>query len=294
MSKKVKVLVIENNPNIEALQSVTYENLLVIATLASVKLHCNYVVTDYSLLKHSKGNRSGINNQRLNTFIVKMSDGFFHADMCLIQVDRNGNIVEGHHRFEIMKLYGIPVKITIVEPKSVAEISDYNSGMNPHWDVVEGTDSASTVGGVTATYIKELRSDLMEKNFLSPKKFMPNELFGVLTKNTKCFSGKKYAPTVRDWLSADEMFGELNTPEFRKNIKNYAKFKRFIRGERDAYKIAKKVMDLHFDKTIDFNLPVLLDALQYSDFELTKVNAKTVEARAMYLYNKEVRNAKTA
>jgi len=266
------------------------ENLMVIASLLGVKLNYNYLITDYSLLTPTIGNRGGKKNPRIRYYVNLIKAGKFFYDLSVICVTITGRIVEGHHRFEALKLMNKPILIRIVADRNLTEISTFNSGMNTKWKPEETFDSAKTTGAAVAKALDDLRIALCEKNKIKKNQLTACEMYGILVKNTKHFSSGKNAPTVEMW-TAPTLESLASKKEFKKNIALYTKMKGELKSIRDAYKISKVVMDLHFDSKVNFDLESFSTILSYDGFVLPEYNVKTITAKAMSMYQKQMKLA---
>ena len=265
----------------------TMTNLTAIADLRNVKLFYCYVITvaNYSLIKPTRGNRGGLDNKRVLFYVNLIKNGKFDFDLSLIQVDPDGNIVEGHHRFQALMLCEKDIVIRIVPQKNLGQICNFNSGMNPKWKPEEAFNSADTAGAKVLPILKDLKADVCTKHKISENKLSACEIYGILVKDTKHFSSGKNSPTIDMWLN-NSLFLSAKKKDFKKDLYNYGKMKYELKNMRDAYKIAKAVMDLHFDTTIDFDLSTFCNILSYDGFVLDKYNTNTIRAKAISMYTK--------
>jgi hypothetical protein len=269
----------------------TFENLIVIASLVGVKLNYNYVITDYSLLKPTNGNRGGLRNKRVKAYVDLINAGKFDFDLSTILVDIDGNIIEGHHRFEALKICGEPVQIKIVVKKTLSEIARFNA-MKTNWVSGEFFDAGVTVQSPLSLYIRDLLADVLEKCKLDYKKFTTNEMYGLLVKSTKHFSGKN-APDLDMWENST-LLPVAKKREYKNVVFLYGKLKSEFKNNRDSYKICKAVTDMHFDSKIDFDLETFCEALQYDSFILDQYKSKQIKAKAMSMYAKQLKYKKAA
>lgn len=271
--------------------TMSFENLIIIASLVNVKVNYNYIVTDYSILKHTEGNRGGIEKKRVAYYVKLIKTGKFNFDLNVISVDIHGFIVEGHHRFEALKQLDYPVLIKIVKPQSLADISNFNSGLSSKWKAEQTFASAlSEKNGAnikTLTLIDELRNDMLKKFNLPSSKLSTCELFGIAMKNTKHFGSGLHAPTVSMWQGHEIAFA-VAKKDFKKLLNSYARLKDLLRSNRDAYKIAKVVMNLHFSDT-DFNVDIFNINLSFEGFILNEYNVETITKKALSMYNKQMK-----
>ena len=269
------------------------ENLLTISNFNNVKLNHNYVVEDLSILTATKGNRGGKDNKRIKHYVNLIKQGKFDFDYNLITVDPDGNIIEGHNRVEACIITGHSVVVRICKPKSIVEISNINSGLNPNWRPEQAFNSAKDVEVPAVIILDEFRDRILEHNSIDKKKFSPNELYAILVQKTKHMSSGKNAPTIEMWMNP-ELNKLVNKHEFKRTARLYGQMKREFRNNRDAYKICKSVMDLHYDNKIDFDVHVFFRAVQSEGFILDLYNAETIKTKAVAMYNKEVRKMKLA
>lgn len=280
-----------------ALQEVlrSMENLISISNFDYVKLNYNYFVAheNLSILTPTKGNRGGKDNKRINYYVNLIRKNKFDFDYNLITVDSQGNIIEGHNRVEACKITGNGVVVRICKPKSIVNISNINSGLNPNWRPEQSFNSAKDINTPAVLMLDEFRDNLLEANGIDKSKFSPNELYGILVKNTKHFGSGKNAPTIEMWIEP-ELNGLVNKNEFKRTARIYVQMKREFRNNRDAYKICKHTMDLHFDCKIDFDIFTFYKGVQTEGFILDVYNAETIKTKALAMYNKEVKKIKLA
>jgi hypothetical protein len=264
------------------------KNLMIIASLIGVKLNYNYLITDYSLLTPTIGNRGGISNPRVKQFVNLIKAKKFYFDLSSICVTPSGRIVEGHHRFEALKLMKLPVSIRIVDEKNLTDISTFNSCMNTKWQSEETFGASITAGSVVAKMLNELRLNLCERFKIKKNQLSACEMYGILVKSTRHFSSGKNAPTVEMW-TAPALEVLAGKREFKKNIVLYARMKNELKSIRDAYKISKVVMDLYFNDEVNFDLESFCTILSYDGFILPEYNVKTITAKAMSMYLKQMK-----
>ena len=269
------------------------KNLITIANFENVKLNHNYFVEDLSILKATKGNRGGKDTRRIKHYVNLIKTGKFDFEYNLITVDINGKIIEGHNRVDAFIITGHGTAVRICEPKTVIDISNINSGLNPNWRPEQSFNSAKDINTPVAIYLDEFRDNLIEVNNINKNKFNPSEMYGLLMKKTKHFGSGKNSPTIEMWTNP-KLFNIAKKVEFKRIARLYVQMKREFRNNRDAYKICKGVMDLHFDIKIDFELNVFYKAIQSDGFVLDVYNAKTIKEKAYAMYNKEVKRNRLA
>ena len=271
------------------------DNLLTISNFDNVKLNYNYFISHENLhiLKPTIGNRGGKDNKRINYYAKLMKKGKFDFDFNLVTVDCQGNIIEGHNRVDACKITGNGVVVRICKPKTIVDISNINSGLNPNWRPEQAFNSAKDVNTPAVIMLDEFRDGLLEANGIDKSKFSPSELYAILVKNTKHMSSGKNSPTIEMWIKP-ELNGLVNKNEFKRTARIYAQMKREFRNNRDAYKICKVVMDLHYDDKIDFDVFTFYKAVQSEGFILDVYNAETIRTKALVMYNKEVKRMKLA
>jgi len=268
-------------------------NLLTISNFDNVKLNYNYVVEDLSILKATKGNRGGKDNKRIKHYVKLIKAGKFDFDYNLITVDTEGNIIEGHNRVEACIITGNAVTVRICEPKNIIQISNINSGLNPNWRPEQAFNSVKDIDVPAVVILDEFRDSILEYNCIDKKKFSPSELYAILVKNTKHMSSGKNAPTIEMWMDA-ELNKLVNKHEFKRTAKLYGQMKREFRNNRDAYKICKGVMDLHYDNKSDFDVFIFIKAVQFEGFILEIYNTETIKTKAVAMYNKELKRIRVA
>lgn len=271
------------------------ENLLTISNFDNVKLNHNYFIEhkNLSILKATKGNRGGKDNRRIKHYVNLIKAGKFDFDYNLITCDSEGNTIEGHNRVDACIITGHGVVVRICKPKSVIDISNINSGLNPNWRPEQSFNSAKDIDVPVAIYLDEFRDKLLEINGIDKKKFSPSEMYGLLMKRTKHFGSGKNSPTIEMWTNP-KLMPMAKRAEFKRTARLYVQMKREFRNNRDSYKICKSVMDMHFDVQIDFDLTIFYSAVQSEGFVLDLYNASTIRTKAFTMYNKEVKRNRLA
>lgn len=269
------------------------KNLKEVSTLKKVKLNCNYFTYNYDLIKPREGNRAGLENKRVKFYDKCIQQETFNFNYCLIQVDKDGDLGDGTHRFEALKKNNLPIRFTVVDKIDLNEISEYNSGMNSKWTPEGSFGSAFTGGSKVASNLSEMRDKLLQKYNLIVKKISAPEMYGILVKNTKYFSSGLNAPTRRMYFDK-KLVSKSNGKEFKKTLDLYASMKKELKSNRDAYKVCKVVMDLHFNVQVAFDLSTFCDILNDQGFVLPKTapyNVPNIKAKVLAMYKKQIKIA---
>jgi len=271
------------------------KNLLTISNFDNVKLNHNYFIEhkNLSILTPTKGNRGGKDNRRIKHYVKLIKEGKFDFDYNLITVDNIGTTIEGHNRVIACEITGHGVVVRICEPKTIVEISNINSGLNPNWRPEQSFGSAKDIDVPAVIILDEFRDKLLEASGIDKSKFSAPEMYGLLVKKTKHMGSGKNAPTIEMWMNP-ELNSLIKKMDFKRTTRIYVQMKREFRNNRDAYKICKTVMDLHYSTKTDFDIFTFYKALQFEGFILEIYNAENIRMKALAMYNKEVKRMKLA
>lgn len=266
------------------------KNLEIVSDLSNVRINYNYVTTNHKILKEKEGNRAGLENKRVKQILKLIDTDKFDPVLGIVRAQKDGYIVDGTHTVAALEIRNRPVVFMVVEDKDLNETAEYNSGINTKWDSEAQFGSALTGASPIAVSLNQLRDLLVQKHKMEIKKISASEMYGILVKNTKHFGSGQQSPTRRMWFNMDLM-KKVKSREFKKNMSCYAQMKSDLRHLRDAYKICKGVMDLHFDEKIDFNVEVFSENLSFEGFALKVYNMENIKAKAIAMYKKQVKLA---
>jgi len=273
-----------------------YANLMVLGGKNAIKVNHNYVIENHDLIKPTLGNRGGLDNKRVMFFITLIKMGKFDFDLSTIYIDKNFNIVDGHHRVEAFKKLGLPFVVRIVEEKTLSEISVFNSGLKSNWTAEEHFNGAKTSGFKLALFLDEIREVAITKHLIKKNKLSASEMFGLLIGNTKSFGGGKFAPTITDYT--DDLLPKAKKSQYKRLVMDYAKMKHELKNIRDAYKIGKYTIAMHFDPKVDFDFHVFVNSLVFEGITLntgeSNYTAKNIPPKVLAIYKAGLRAKKAA
>jgi hypothetical protein len=228
------------------------------------------VTTNYDLFKMRDGNRDGIQSKRVKSFLKKIDANRFYPILGAIFVDKNFVIVDGHHRFEALKLRGKAVVFMVVENYDLNEIADYNSSMSSSWKNDDNFSSALYDKAELAVVLAELKAELVEKYGLTDQKINVGDMYGILTENIKYF-GSGVNTVTRDMYFNKELADKARTIGYQSTLDIYASLKRRWIDSDKAYKAVKVVMECTFKgnkKATNFSLDTFYKNLQTTSFNM--------------------------
>ncbi len=275
-----------------------YSTLKRIVTLIGVKLYHNYVITkeNYHLLKTLEHNRGGEDVSRWKNYVKAYKKGKFNFDLVTFNVGIDGTVYEGNHKLIALMHLGEDIKISIVPPQKIEDIADFNSSPNSKWKPEQQFGTAISMGSKTAILMNVLKVNALNAYHLKPNQLSAPEMYGLLIKNTKSFSSGQFAPTLRDFNNTS-LTGVAASDEYEQLVMKYAEMKYHLKNFERAYKIAKTVMELHFDETEDFDVYVFVEALKTQPLVFkanVKVTIEVIKEVVKKLYRNEVKFQKAA
>lgn len=259
-------------------------NVNYIADLSNAEENVLYFTDNYKLFKERRGNRGGIQTNRIKYYEDKIRKREFYAVLGHIFITPDGRIVDGHHRFLALKNTQSPVYFMVVNDVDLNMIADFNSGPNSKWRSNDNFRSALTDKAVLAVKMNDLRDNLTSKFGLDEKKISAPEMYGILVKDVKHFGSGKHTPTRAMYFN-DLLAKAVNSREFAKNLRLFAFMKNELKNVRDAYKIGKEVMNLAFTSP-NFDLEHFCNNLAIEGFILDVYKVPQIREKALAIHNK--------
>ena len=266
------------------------KNLNSVNSLKKVRINHNYTTTNHKILKVKEGNRAGVEDKRVKAILKLIDADKFDPIMGIVRAQKNGEIVDGSHTFTALETRNKEVAFMVVEDKDLNETSEYNSGINTKWSAESHFGSALTGNAPVAVSVNALRDTLIQKFNITAKKLTASEMYGILVKCTKHFGSGQKSPTRAMWFNTSLM-AKVKSREFKKDMKFYAQMKADLKNVRDAYKVCKTVMDLHFNEDVDFDVEAFCTSLSIKGFALKEYNVPNIKAEALSMYRRQIKKA---
>lgn len=232
------------------------------ASIMGLEAHKLYASRSYSSFNIDVVNRNGIDVKRVKYFIEQFQNGTFVYVLGTSYVNRvqdeNGKTKlvfrDGVHKAIAQMLLGLPVVYMILnETVSADMMAHFNSSVNPKWSVNDHFSSALTGGYSLAIEFDKIINNAVNQYGLAVSKIKPSELYGLIKQNTKHFGGGMAAPKRSDYNS-NTLAEQTKSEQFKDLLDAFIRIKIAFKHDRDCYKISKETFNLHFNKTMSFNL----------------------------------------
>jgi len=210
-----------------------------------------YSTTNFKMFKTFKFNRgcdNGIEPKRLNEFIklyialiknlpeLQYLTGIIH-----VYVNLKGFVVDGHHKLELHKLYGIPVNFVILAEKKfnegtdieiMAAIANFNAKTSK-WDGVAHFKTALQFREPLALAIRELKAIYETKYGFKKNLLTPSRIFVLLTEERKGLSSQ--SKNVEDYCKS-ELVEVMSTNKFKNEFDFVCAVLKYVTDWNKTYK----------------------------------------------------------
>ena len=194
-----------------------------------------YETYDYEKFKPLKENRGhiltgGIKKRKLDTYLKLIEDGEFIADLGTIKVNKDLQIIDGHHRLEALKRHNLPVRYEIIKHENFNEStrrvylnSVYKTNaQNTAWKIEEMFQAAVANKAPLAVLI-----DAAIKKYQN--NFNWSEVIAILTEDEKLFAGgQREKPNILTFEDK-ALVERFNSPEFLLELKYFVKLNEKVR-----------------------------------------------------------------
>ncbi len=266
------------------------ENLTEIKTkqeLNEIKLNYRYYTYNYSLLKRMKGNRGG--NEKIDRIVKKIDAGSFDYDFAKIVIDKNGITCEGNCTTFALKERKMPIVFNVGRTKTLEEVAEFNDGTTKAWRPKEHFDAVIEIENPAALKLDEIRDKVnTDYNLSKIRGLSSGQLMSCVTENFKYLNGGKNAPRIQDFT--DNLLNKINDEAIHR-IKQVARMKRimYFCGYESPHHVIKYILPLHFDKNIDFDIEVFVDAIEKERFTFDEPKKKSIQKEALKVYYKHVK-----
>jgi len=232
------------------------------SSVMGLEAHKLYSSKNYSSFNIDAVNRNGIDVKRVKYFIEQFQNGTFVYVLGTSYVNRikddNGKTKlvfrDGVHKAIAQMLLGLPIVYMILNEEVSADMmAHFNSSVNPKWSVSDHFSSALAGGYSLAIEFDKIINNAVNNYGLAVNKIKPSELFGLVKQSTKHFGGGMLAPQRGDYNS-DTMAEQTKSEQFKDLLDAFIRIKIALKYDRDCYKVTKETFNLHFNKTMSFNL----------------------------------------
>lgn len=245
----------------------------VIKSVKNAPFHVACITTDYTLFKERKGNRDGLQEDRVKNFIKKIEANCFYPILGMIFIDKDGIIIDGHHRFNALKRTNKPVVFMVLsEELTLNEVSDFNTNKSSSWKNKDNFGSACDTGAELALQLNKLRIGLVSKyskDGITAKEINIGDMYAILTQDSKYFGGG-YKSITRKMFEDNTYLDVSQTIEYAEKLEMYTKIKATLINAQKRYKITKVVMQCTFPenmKVVNFSLNHFIENLTAFNFK---------------------------
>jgi len=198
-----------------------------IDNLVDGKVDKIYSTTNYDMFKtldYNRGEDKGIDTARLAKFKAIVEAGKFFFSWINVVINQAGIIIDGHHRFTMLKFLGLPVNFIITpEPEFnstvmvelLGAIARLNA-IDSKWNGTAHFNAAVKCGVQLAIEIKKVKVELDEEFGIDGKQITGGRIFTLLTENKKGLQSKLVSVEQYD---NDLLIEVLNSAKFKAEIR---------------------------------------------------------------------------
>lgn len=240
------------------------ENLSVVNTVRDfkkIKVNHNCVIyPDNDFVYLNENNRGGrIDRKKINNFKKIILENRYYAQLANISIDRNGMISEGTNKTIALFETGNPIVAKVCYPKTIEQISFFNSGFNTKWKVWETFMSTRNEGVEAALIADKKRDKVLKKYDLRQSQLSYAQLYGIAVEDVRFFSGGKNVPTMFDYKDPS-FLRKVKSRRFNYSLDLFAKLTKLLERKgtggkvNRGYKAIKEMMRLHFERSDWFYL----------------------------------------
>lgn len=250
---------------LEKLKNPAFENLTILTCeddLKHILANLSYVCLNLKIFKGNPANRGGVLIPANVTKISNLLDsGEFMHDMSELRVAiGTWEYVDGHNRNFVFDRENEPCVVKFVYPKTIEDISNYNSAVDSRWSETSGFNAAYVSGKPTAIAINKIRHELLAKHDMKKGELPTAELYAIAKKNHRFMNGGKWNPKVGDYN--ENLVERIQSLEYVSFVDKYAKTKKHLDGIHEKKRICKFVMAMHFNETSAFNFEIFFEGFK--------------------------------
>lgn len=244
------------------------------AQIIGLEPHKLYSTKNYSMFNIDEVNRNGIDVKRVKYFIEQFQNGTFVYVLGTSYVNRvydeNGKVKlvfrDGVHKAIAQMLLGLPIVYMILTQEVSADMmAHFNSSVNPKWSANDHFSSAFKGGYPLAIEFNKIISETVLKHKIPLGKIKPTELYGLIKQDVKYFGAGMHSPK-RNNYNSQTLAEQTKSEQFKDLLDSFIRIKVRFAKERDCYKITKEVFNLHFNKTMSFNLTRFVRNVEQQEF----------------------------
>lgn len=215
-----------------------------------------YQTTDYTKfkpMKHNRGatNDSGTQRTKTNNILRLIADGKWVAELGLVKVNKDFEVIDGHHTLKALRTWKLPVRYIIIEDarfnettgrQKLGHVYDVNS-INPSWSMRAMYKSVLSAKAPLAVAIEALIIKYRET-------FEFNHILALLMKNEVIFTGARRANVTPQTFDDKKLLEYIETNEFDQEFKYFNELNQKFRisdkanlGFKATYAIIWRFMD---------------------------------------------------
>lgn len=186
-----------------------------------------YETYDHDKFKPMKQNRgttsdSGTKRPKLNSILRLIEKGKYVPEVGLIKVNKNLEIIDGHHTLQALKIWKMPVRYIIIEdPKfneatgrqKLGHVYDVNA-INPSWSMKDMYKSVLSAKAPLALLIQALILKYRET-------FDYNHILALLLKNEIIFTGARRGSVTMQTFDDKNLVEYIESNEFQQEFKYF-------------------------------------------------------------------------
>lgn len=200
-----------------------------------------YETSDYEKFKPMKQNRgtattTGTKRRKLISILRLLETGKYVPELGTIRVNKNYEIIDGHHRLQALRQYQLPVRYEIIEDdrfniatgrEKLGHVYDANS-INPSWSQNDMYKAALAAKAPVALAIDELIK--RHKNT-----FPFNHVLALLMQNERVFTGARKGDVTMQTFDDKKLIEQINSNEFYNEMRFFNELnQKFMYSDRSS------------------------------------------------------------
>lgn len=215
-----------------------------------------YETYDHDKFRPMKQNRgtvteTGTKRRKLVSILKLLESGKYVPELGTIRVNKNFEIIDGHHRLQALRMYKLPVRYEIIEDQRFNEatgreklghIYDVNA-INPSWSQTDMYKAALAAKAPVALAIQQLINKYRNK-------FEFQHVLALVMKNERIFTGARKGDVSMQTFDDKKLLDVFDEPSFHIEIRYFNELNEKFRisdrsslGFKAAYAIMWRFME---------------------------------------------------
>lgn len=186
-----------------------------------------YETSDYDKFKPMKQNRgtvtdTGTKRRKLVSILKLLETGKYVPELGTIRVNKNFEIIDGHHRLQALRMYKLPVRYEVIEDErfneatgreKLSHIYDVNA-INPSWSQTDMFKAAFAAKAPVALAIMQIINKYRNT-------FEFQHVLALMMKNERIFTGARKGDVSMQTFDNKHLIEQLDDPAFHLELKYF-------------------------------------------------------------------------